>query len=131
MAIIRSTLNHGGNDADNPILEGMTLQVKLHKNSAQSLRQAWVQVGATVHYDLTSVAVETDTEVTINLTAGTELQAGAPAVRNVIHFTTTDHNHVKQVVYVATQPSALITLDGYNADDPVSPFIWPIYVDGS
>lgn len=121
-------LHHGGNDRDNPVLENLTIQIRLHKQGIdETLRKAWVQVGSSVFCDLTELAVVTRNLITIDVVAGTHLQAGFPAVRNVIHFTTEDHRHSKRIVWVATRPAALITLDGYNCEDATKPFIYPFY----
>jgi len=128
MAVKLALLNHGGSDPDNPILENLSLQIILHKhNAAETLRKCWVQVGSTIFYNLTSIAVETDTQVSVDVIAGTHLQASFPAVRNVVHFTTEDDRHTKHVLFVATRPETLIALDGYNCEDPTKPFIYHYY----
>ncbi|UCG53562.1 MAG: hypothetical protein JSW58_08390 [Candidatus Latescibacterota bacterium] len=122
-------LHHGGSDRDNPILAEQRLTIVLNKQDAdQALKKVWVSVAGAVFFDLTSLAVETDTTVTVDVIAGTHLQSGFPAIENTIHFTTTPHVHSKQAVWVASQPEAMITLDGYNANDPSQPLIYPIYV---
>lgn len=124
-------LNHGGNSTDNPVLDGMALTLKLHKQDASELlRQVWVTVGKVVHAKLTPLAIESRFDVTINIVAGIELQAADPAVKNIIHFTTSEHRHVSVIVYCATKPPALITLDGYNADDFTKPLIFPFFLAG-
>ena len=123
-----TVLHHGGNDLDNPILEDQTLTIVLHKqDDDQLLKKCFVVVDGEIHADLTAQCVETREEITLNVTAGVELVADFPAKKNVIHFTTTPHLNSRQVVYVATQPNAMVTLDGYNCDDPTEPLIYPIY----
>jgi len=78
-----------------------------------------------VAQNLTSIVVETDEEITVDIVAGTNLQAGTPSVLNVIHFTTTDDVHVFKGIYVASRPTNEIEIDGYNAGDFNEPMVWP------
>jgi len=127
----RARLHHGGNDVDNPILEGQILTIKLHKkDDTHTLRKAYVLVGGAIFFDLTSLAVETREYVTIDIEAGVHLSASFPAKKNVIVFTIGPGSSSKQILWVATKPAAMITLDGYNADDVTKPLIYPLYKIG-
>ena len=121
-------LNHGGTTRQNPVLSGMAFRLVLKKhNAAETLRKAWVVVGKSVFANLTSLATETDYEITIDVVAGSHLQAAATPVRNVVHFTTSGHRHARGLVFCATQPAAMIHLDGYSGHDPQLPLIYPVY----
>ncbi len=128
MAYRHATLHHGGNDIDNPILHGQYLTIVLNKqDDEQALKLCVVLVGGSIFYDLTSLCVEDRESVSVDVVAGTHLESGYPAVKNVVRFTLTPHVMSKQTIYVATRPGAMITLDGYNADDITKPLIYPIY----
>ena len=121
-------LNNAGNDADNPILSGLALRITLHKQDVnETLKKAWVQVGETVFYDITSLASVSAESITFDLLAGVHLQASTPAVKNIVHITTSQHRHARQTLYCASRPTVMVTVDGYNAEDPTKPFIWPWY----
>lgn len=128
MALRFATLHHGGNDRDNPILEDQYLTIVLNKQDYdQVLKLCVVMVGGSIFYDLTSLCVEDRESISVDVVAGVHLQAGYPPVKNVVRFTVTPHVMSKQVIYVASQPGAMITLDGYNAEDITKPLIYPIY----
>lgn len=125
----RPWLNHGGDTPDNPLISGSSLTVRLFKqDQSETLRQAWVNVGKAVHRRLTGIAVINEFDITIAITVGIELLADSVPVRNVIHFTTSQHRHARAVIYCATQPSVMIALDGYNASNPTFPLIYPLHV---
>jgi hypothetical protein len=117
-------LNRSGDYADNPILEGVAFTARLHKhNATEEFLKAWVTTeddGVVV--DLTDRCVVADEEVEVEMLCGTDTVVGFPAVLNVIHFTTT-FGHVKGGIFCATKPSAMVLLDGYNADDPDTPAV--------
>lgn len=121
-------LHHAGTDQDNPILSGLAIRINLYKQSdEQQVKKCYVIVDGEVWVDLTDRVVETDTLAYVDVTTGVDLAADFPAKKNVVHFTTTPHNNSKRIIWVATEPAAMITLDGYNAKDPVKPLIYPIY----
>lgn len=123
-----ATLHHAGSAEDNPVLEDVALRIKLHKNgSDETLRKCWVQVGQAVFKDLTLTAVSTKEEITVDIVAGVDLSAAASAIKNIVHFTTSRHRHVSTDIWVATRPDVMITLDGYNAEDPTKPLIYPFF----
>ena len=121
-------LNHGGNTPDNPLVSGAAFTLKLSKqDSNETLRKVWVNAGKSVISNVTSLAVVTDFEITVPVVAGVHLRAGSPAVKNVVHFTTSKHRHARAIVWVASRPAVMITLDGYNAEDPDKPLIYPLF----
>ena len=121
-------LNHGGTTPDNPLIEGLVFRIRLAKhNAAETLRKVWVVTDKSIVSDLRHIAVETDYEIYVDVEAGVHLRAGFPPVRNVIHFTTSDHRHARGVVWCATEPPAMIHLDGYSGHDPTKPLIVPLY----
>ena len=123
----KPVLNHGGDSSDNPVLSGMTLTLKLAKQgTTETLRQVWVTVGDEVHAKLTPLAVATEFEITVPIKAGEHLRSGSSAVKNIVHFTTSEHRHAKAVVWCADQPSVMVTLDGYNASDWQKPLLYPL-----
>lgn len=123
----RAQINHGGGSADNPVVSGLPLRLRIAKhNASETLRKAWVVYDGAVFKVITERAVDGDYEITIDITAGTHLSAGDPARLNVIHVTTSEHRHARVFVYCATQP-AMITLDGYDASDWQKPLIYPLY----
>jgi len=123
-------VNHAGDHPDNPVLEGMAIQVALHKQDAsETLRKCWVSAygpSGAIRRVLTPYIVEYDESFRINLITGQHLEAGFPAVLNVIHWTTTS-GHSKAGVYVATYPTHMIELDGYDGQDMYEPLIWALY----
>lgn len=124
-------LNHGGTTPDNPIMDGAAFMLRLSKQDAnETLRKVWVNVGKSVFSDLTSIALSGTYEITVPVTAGEHLQAGVDPVKNVIHFTTSQHRHARAVVWVVSRPPVVITLDGYNAEDPDKPLIYPVFNEG-
>lgn len=121
-------LNHGGTSADNPILSGAAFTIRLSKqDSSETLKKCYVVTGKVVFKSLTNEAIETDYDITVPVIAGTHLKSGSTPQKNVIHFTTTSHRHARAVVWVADVPPVFITLDGYNANDPDYPLIYPLY----
>lgn len=123
------SLNNAGTDQENPILEGIAFQIRLNKqNAAETLRKCYVTVGDIVFSNLTAMAVESDTLIYLNVTAGEHLMSDSTPVKNVVHFTTSEHRHSKIVLWVADKPDVKVTLDGYNAESPLEPLIWPIYL---
>jgi len=126
------SLNHGGTTVDNPLVFGAALTLRLSKQDAnETLRKCWVNVGKSVFLNLTGIAVSTIYEITVPVIAGTHLQAGSPPVKNVVHFTTSGHRHARAVVWVASRPPVMITLDGYNGEDPDFPLIYPLFDPGA
>jgi hypothetical protein len=126
-----STVNRGGSAEDNPILDQESLVIKLYKHdSTEAIRKCWVQVGKKIFSNLTDLVTSTREELSVNVTAGVHLQAGASPVKNTIHFTTSGHRHAKNDLWVVTRPAVMIALDGYNAEDPERPLIYPYYKSG-
>jgi len=124
----RPWLNHGGTTQDNPLVFGAPFTLRLSKQDVnETLRKVWVNVGKSVFLNLTSLASVGAYEITLPLVAGEHLQAGSPPVKNVIHFTTSQHRHARAVVWVASRPPVMVTLDGYNAEDPDAPLIYPLF----
>jgi len=124
----RPWLNHGGTSQDNPIVFGAALTLKLNKQDAtETLRKVWVNVGKAVFLNLTPMATVGAYDITVPVIAGSHLQAGFPPVKNVVHFTTSQHRHARAVIWVAARPPVMITLDGYNGEDSDKPLIYPLF----
>lgn len=121
-------LNRSGDVQDNPILAGLRFRVKLHKHGDESLRRCWVTRDGSVFKDLTARCVETETQVYVDVVAGTDLEADFPALLNRINFTTSDEVHHSFGVWIADVPPHVVLLDGYDGQDPdhpiVVPFVW-------
>lgn len=116
-------VNNAGDFADNPVIEGVRFVATLHKhNAAETFLKAWTSVEDEIISDLTDAATVEDEEVFVTLTVGVDLHVGFPAVLNVIHFTTSA-GQVKGGLWCATQPRAMVLLDGYNANDPELPAV--------
>lgn len=117
-------VNNAGDYGENPVLEGVKFTAILHKHNAdEEFLKVWVTTEADgVVVDATARATETDEEVSVTLVAGEDLVAGFPAILNTLHFTTS-YGHIKGGLYCATQPRAMVLLDGYNADDEDRPAI--------
>lgn len=129
MSLTMVVVNNAGASRDNPVIAGFALRFTLAKQSAtDSLNHCWVSVAGGIRADLTDSCSESAEEVTVDVTTGTELEAGTPAVLNVVHFTTEEGKHAKVGIYVADQPPNMVTLDGYNADDSEKPLIVPWHV---
>ena len=120
-------LNNGGDSVENPILAGLHFRATLNKHNAEeTLRRCWVSVNDAVFTDLTSSCVTTDYTIYIDLESDVDFSYDDPPVKNTLHFTTTNC-HVKAHIYVATQPDAMVLLDGYNANQILEPIIVPMY----
>ena len=121
-------LNHGGTTFDNPLVFGAALTLRLSKQDKnETLRKCWVNVGKSVFMDITPIATVTTYDITVPIIAGQHLKPGSPPVKNVIHFTTSEHRHARAIVWVASRPPVMITLDGYNAEDPDFPMVYPLF----
>ncbi len=121
-------LNYGGTDADNPILTGQALTIRLSKQNAdETLRKAWVTVGNQVFATITALATETAFQINFDVVAGVRLKSGTTPVRNEIHVTTSQHRHAKIIVWVADLPPVKVLLNGYDGEDPNKPLIFSVY----
>lgn len=120
-------VNHGGSSPDNPVLAGMSLMLRLAKqDTSETLRQIWVTVAGEVYSKLTGLATTGEFTITAPVIVGTDLSAGFPAVKNVVHFTTSLHRHAQATIYCAEVPPVMITLDGYDGSDWQRPVIYPL-----
>lgn len=127
MSLTMLRINHAGNLVDNPVLEEQQIRLHLNKHDATvALRKCWISVGDSIFKVLTARVVEADEEFYVDVVAGVDLQAAFPAALNVIHWTTTN-GHVKAGIYVATFPTHMVELDGYDGRDPTEPLIWALY----
>jgi len=124
----RPWLNHGGTTPDNPLVIGAGLNLILSKQDAnETLRKCWVNIGKSVFKVLTPLAISTAYEITVPILVGQHLLGGSPPLKNVIHFTTSQHRHARAIIWVAARPRVMLTLDGYNGEDPEKPLIYALY----
>jgi len=135
-----ATLNNAGDSQDNPILQGLYFTIRLEKHVVgETLKSAYVEHPYRVIFnDLTASCVESDSEVTVEIRAGVDVQHADPAALNVVHFATT-YRKVKRAFYVVTAPGEdigggarletpgslphRILLDGFNGDVFTEPHI--------
>jgi len=120
-------VNNAGDYGDNPTIEGVAFVARLHKHSSdEEFLKCWVTVGIDetleIVSDVTDRCTVEDETVSVEMLVGTDTRCGFPAVLNTIHFTTT-YGHVKGGIFCATQPRAMVLLDGYNADDEGRPAV--------
>jgi len=121
-------LNLGGTDADNPILTGQALTIRLNKQDAtETLRKAWVIANGQVFATITDLASVSDFQIDFNVVSGTHLKSGSSPVRNEIHITTSSHRHTKIVVWVSDLPAVKVLLNGYDGNDPNKPYIFSVH----
>lgn len=119
-------LNRSGDSPDNPILAGIHFRIRHHKHSSgQGLRRCWVTRDGEVFRDLTARCVETESEIYVDVVAGTDLEADFPALLNTVNLTTSDEVQVRYGVWVAEVPPHVILLDGYDGQDPTKPIVIP------
>lgn len=119
------TLNLAGNYRENPIMSGAHFRITLHKHSSDDVLVAcWITVDDVVYADITARCVDGTTTTYVDVEAGVDLVADAPAQLNMVHFTMSESGHIKRGVYVATAPVNVVEIDGYNAEDVGAPFIY-------
>jgi hypothetical protein len=122
-------LNRAGNSQRNPIITAIPFQIRYHKHSAdETLTSCWISLSdGSVFVTLTGRCVVSDFMITVDVTAGTDLQSGDPPVLNVINFTTVigaAELHTQRGIFVVDPPETFIALDGYNAPSSGEPLVF-------
>ncbi len=122
-------VNNAGDSVENPLVEGLSFRVTLHKHSSTvTISRAWITHGSSSSEDvtdMTSVVTENDEDAFYDVTTGTEIKADKPSLLNVLHWTTSDGVHVKRGLFCADRPEHEILFNGYDAKDVTKPRIIP------
>lgn len=120
-------VNNAGDCPENPLVEGMAYRIYLHKHgTSAAIRKCWVshdQASSEDATELTTSVVVNEQEAYVDVLVGDELKVGTPPRLNVIHWTTDDSVHEKRAVYCAGHPPHEVLLDGYDAQDPMKPYV--------
>ena len=122
-------VNNAGDSPENPIVKGLQFRVSLHKHDATvMISRAWITHGSSKSLDVTDVTgsvTENDADAFYDVITGTEIKSEAPALLNVLHWTTSDGVHVKRGIFCAERPEHDILLNGYDGKDVLKPRIIP------
>ena len=117
-------LNGAGDDRINPIFSGASFTIIYHKHiSTETVTKCWIEVEGVEYYDLTGSVVDSEYELTIDVTAGTELQSSTIGVLNYINFITSVGTTTVGV-WITNPPTAMITLDGYSSPNELAPAVY-------
>ena len=128
------TLNNAGNHPDNPILPRLQFKMYYHRHDAtEEFWKCWIQYNGEIYTELTEYVYSGEgvefgkyvviVDSTIDFKTGTS-DAGGPELNKVIW--TTSFGEKVTHLYVAQEPAHDILVNGYNAGDPLQPFLDPV-----